>query len=434
MTVQLIDNVVLIDGVEIHDVAVVAEFAAALEAGKDPAAHLDSLLSLGAHVASMGSNTAGAEKIDASILQARASIKDVAEALELQVRKQVTELSSEDGSLLKGLSSIVETFRAEVDEMTAGEDSPLRAAMLKSLTDAQTKIREDIANQVSRQKADIAALLDPSDPTSPLRTLADKIDLVGTAIAKVQDDIAKDVAVAVVIEASTVGGFDYEEVSVKAVQAIASRAGDDCEATGRVTGRVPRSKMGDGVVDLKVGATVYARIVLESKNKALSKPEWEREAEGSKANRAATGFIGMCKHIEDMPNGNRILVLDSQSIVVAFDPEEDDLQLLALVYQLVKIYTLSTTGRLDEINIAEVNKSLEDAIKGLEKFDLITKNAAAIRNSADTITKEANLIRGIITERLQSAQAAISRGIEPEALEPATQLALESHDELLALN
>lgn len=426
MTVEILKNEVEISDFRIRDVSVVAEFVAARELGKSPEAFLESLLNLGAQVVSLGSSTAGAEKIEASIGQARSSMKDVAEAFETTIKKQVTDLTSEDGTLLKGLDTIVENFRKDVDEMTSGEDSPLRAAMLKTLADTQVKIREDIASQVARQKREIAALLNPSDPTSPLKMLADKIDVLGTAVSRVQESMVKEVAVAIVVEAGIVGGFDYEEVAMRAVQVIAAAAGDDCESTGKVTGRVPRSKMGDGVVDLKVGPAVYSRLVLEAKNKALSKLDWEKESEGSKSNRAADGFIGLCKHIEDMPNGSRILVLDSQSIVVAWNPESDDLQLLALVYQLVKINTLSSTGQLDEINIAEVNKNLEDAVKALEKFDSITKSASAIRNSADAITKEANAIRGLVSDRLQAAQLAISRGITPAGLEGPTQPALES--------
>jgi prophage DNA circulation protein len=170
---------------------------------------------------------------------------------------------------------------------------------------------------------------------------------------------------------------------------------------------------------------VFSRIVVEAKNKALTKSEWEKEAAGSKENRAATGFLGMCKNLNDMPNGSRVLILDEQSIVIAFDPEIDDPNLLGLVYQMVRMATLSSSGQLDEVNIAEVNRALDDALKALDKFDSITKSAAAVKNSADSIIKEANSIRTSIGSNLGIAQSAISRGLEPEALESATALELE---------
>jgi prophage DNA circulation protein len=126
-----------------------------------------------------------------------------------------------------------------------------------------------------------------------------------------------------------------------------------------------------------------------------------------------------------MPNGSRVFILDEQSIVIAFDPEIDDPNLLGLVYQMVRMATLSSSGQLDEVNIAEVNRALDDALKALDKFDSITKSAAAVKNSADSIIKEANSIRTSIGSNLGIAQSAISRGLEPEALESATALELE---------
>ena len=92
---------------------------------------------------------------------------------------------------------------------------------------------------------------------------------------------------------------------------------------------------------------------------------------------------------------------------------------------MVRMATLSSTGHLDEVNVAEVKRAIDDAIKSLEKFDNITKSAAAVKNSADSIVKEANDIRTAISTNLGTAQASISRGLEPEALASATSVELE---------
>jgi hypothetical protein len=70
---------------------------------------------------------------------------------------------------------------------------------------------------------------------------------------------------------------------------------------------------------------------------------------------------------------------------------------------------------------------LDQLLKALDKFDTITKNAAAIKNSADSIVKEDNSIRASIGSSLGSAQAAISRGLEPGVRPRAT-----THAELVA--
>jgi hypothetical protein len=429
MPVEVSPQQVLIREHTITEAAVVAEFNSALAAGKDPAEFLSALVSLGAQVVALGSNTASAEKIDASVDQARLAIREVAESFEQNIQKQVAGFVSEEGSLITGFNAIIDQFRDGIEEMTAGEDSPLRSAMLKSLDDAKDKIHHDIKTQVSDQKREIAQLLDPASPTSPLRSLSDKLDALGGAVERVQLEVAKEIAVAEIVEGGVVGGIDYEDEAVAIVQRIAAMAGDDCEPTGHVTGRVARSKKGDGVVDLKVGATVADRIVVEAKNSALTKLDWERECGGSKENRAANGFIGLCKHLDDMPNASRIMILDSRSIVLAFDPEHDDAQLLYLVYQMIKLNTLSSSGRLDEVNIVEVRRSLDDALKALERFDNLTKSASAIENSAASIKKDALAIRSIIAERLGDAKIAMSLEANLEELRAPEAAALEAPED-----
>jgi hypothetical protein len=416
VTVNLRENNLRIDDLIIKDPVVLANVKAATDANRDPEDTVRSMLVLGAQVMSLSSNAAGAETLEASIGHAKQAIQEATQALDDSVKKQLSDVLAEDGQLARNMETVMSSFRGKIEEMTAGEDSPLRTAMLKSLDETQKKIREDVLAQISSQKSQIATLLDPLDPTSPLRSIVEKIETLGKNIDHLKEGLSKEAAVAEIVEAGVFGGLDYEELAVKAVQSIASYAGDDCEPTGNITGRIARSKMGDGVVDLKVGAQVYSRIVLEAKNKALSKLDWEKEAQGSKQNRAAMGFIGLCKHLSDMPNASRILILDSRSIVLAFDPERDDLQLLALVYQLVKLNTLSNAGSSEDIDLGEINNSLEAALKALEKFDLITKNASAIRNAADSITKDANFVRSQISEELENAQNELMRSVRQNVL------------------
>lgn len=411
MATKLTNSLLTVEDLAIREPVVITVLNNAVESGREVSDVLESMIVLGAQVMSLSANSAGTETLEATVDQAKLAIQEATEALGSTVKKQLAEVLSEDGQLSKNLEQVISGFKVEIEQMTAGEDSPLRAAMLKSLEETQKRIREDVLAQVSAQKSQIATLLDPLDPTSPMRAIVEKIEVLSRNVENLKDGITREAAVAEVVEAGVFGGLDYEDIAVKAVQNIASYAGDDCEPTGNVTGRIARSKMGDGVVDLKVGAQVYSRIVLEAKNKSLSKLDWEREAQGSKQNRGAIGFIGLCKHLSDMPNASRILILDSRSIVVAYNPEVDDLQLLALVYQLVKLNTLSNAGNSEDIDLGEVSNSLESALKALEKFDLITKNASAIRNSADAITKDANLVRNQIADDLKVAQNELMRTV-----------------------
>ena len=415
--IKISDGTITFVDVVIKDAVIAAEFTSAIEAGVDPVEFAYSLLDIGARTASLRSNTAGAEKIEASINQAKTSISDTAKTLEEAVKKQVKDLAADDGVLIKGIQSIIDTYQEEVEELASGEDSELRKAMLKLLKDAKEEISKDVKNTVDAQRKSIGELLDPANATSPLRSLAEKMQGVVDSIEDIKRESATEVAVAEALETGITGGLDYESVAVNATQQVASLAGDDCEHTGGFTGRVPRSKMGDGVVDLKVGGKVYGRIVVEAKNSKLTKKDWEAEAKGSKENRGASGFIGFCKHPNDMPNNSKILILDPQTIVIQFNPEFEDLTFLALVYQIVKMNTLNNAGKLDGLDIAEVNINLQEAIRELGDFDELKKTASSIENGAIKVKKQADSIRKGVQDRINKVQQAIAKEFESQALE-----------------
>jgi hypothetical protein len=120
-------------------------------------------------------------------------------------------------------------------------------------------------------------------------------------------------------------------------------------------------------------------------------------------------------------------------VVIAFDPEIDDFHLLSLVYQLVKLNTLSSTGELDEINVAEVNRSLGEAAKALEPLNAISKSASAIRNAAASIIKDIDSLRESVSQHLRAAQTAISKGLSTEIMLPADQISIEEAEPFGAL-
>lgn len=419
MSVEIDGKQVLIRDHVVTDVNVVAEFTVAADAGRAPSEFLNQLLHLGAQVVALGSSTANADKIESSIGSARTAIQEATKGLEDSIAKQVAGFVADDGKLVTGINSIMDDFRGQLESLTADEDSPIRAAVIKSLTEARQKIEADITKQAEQQRREMATMLDPKDPTSPLRSLSDKLDRLNDAVEKVRESQTKEIAVAEALETGVFGGLDYEDVAVQMLQRVAAAAGDDCEATGAVPGRLPRNK-GDAIVDVKVGSSVHSRMVMEAKNKKLTKANWEDERDGSKENRGAVGFIGLCKHIGDMPTGGRIMLLDSTSIVLAFDPEFDDLQLLFLVYHVVRLNCLSGAGQIDELNIAEINRNLEEATRALGGFDSIKKNATSIRNAADKITREADDMAESIRRNLDAARAAILSGLEVEPIGPPT--------------
>jgi hypothetical protein len=236
----------------------------------------------------------------------------------------------------------------------------------------------------------------------------------------------QNAAVAQVIENSAHSGLPYEDQVISSIQMIAGLAGDDCFATGKTTGDLPGRYSGDGVVNLKSnGDKIRARIVLEAKNTPMDKPKWDKEILHGKANRDATGFIGFSKHIEQMPNKNRIMIIDRQTMILAFDPEKDDLQLALIIYQIVKMNALASSGALDENKVSEINDELDLAIKSLKKFDSLTKSAKTIENSAKGMYGTLKEMKGQMLDHLNAIQGVVDIDLPPLELESNDLLELE---------
>lgn len=417
---------VIFKNFSIEDAVILAEFKAAQDSVDNISDFAFSVLDIGVRTASLRSNTAGAEKIEASINQANKSIGDSAKAVEEALKGQIKGLVAEDGALIRGIQSIVDSYQDEVEELTSGEDSELRKAMIKLLREAKDDIAKDVRQTVESQRKMLGELLDPSNSTSPLRSLAQSIQGVATSINDMKHEAEVDIAVAEVVETGTTGGLDYEKIAINALQHVASMAGDDCEHTGGFTGRVPRSKMGDAVVEVKVGGKVFGRMVAEAKNSPLTKKAWEAEAKGSRTNRGASGFIGLCKHPSDMPNNSKIMILDPQGIVVQFNPELEDPTFITLIYNIVKMNTLNNAGNLEGLDIAELNINLQEAIRELEGFDELIKTASSIENAGKKVKKQAADIRDGVQKRIEAVQEAIRQEFDSLVLEADNQpLALE---------
>jgi hypothetical protein len=193
---------------------------------------------------------------------------------------------------------------------------------------------------------------------------------------------------------------------------------------------LPRRVAGDGVVSLRPnGDKVKARIVVETKNSKLSKKDWLKEIEVGKANRDASGFIGFCKNINDMPNKNRVMIFDRQTILVAYDPETEDPQIALIIYQLVKMNTLATAGHLDDTRISEINESVDQALAALRMFDSLTKDARSVERLGKKMVIDATSLKNQIANNLEAIQASISLDLDSLELEPQATLELTSWEE-----
>ena len=144
----------------ITDLDVVLAFKAAEEQKRDLSGFFDLIVRIGALATSVTSANMSAEKIEASVLQASDSIRGVSEQLERSIEKRMIDFSSADGALVKGFASIIEDMKSDLEALADGEEAPFKNAVVKVLQDADQKIQASVAKEMSKQKEDIATLLD----------------------------------------------------------------------------------------------------------------------------------------------------------------------------------------------------------------------------------------------------------------------------------
>lgn len=131
-------------------------------------------------------------------------------------------------------------------------------------------------------------LLDHSNPESPLFHL--KKDLVENYLQDIRDRLIGEQVAAEEYERGTAKGIDYQESVFEMVSQICRPFGDIPSYVADSTGKVPKSKVGDIVVDVNPGYTggVALRMVIEAKDQhGYNAGRIVRELEEAKENRDA---------------------------------------------------------------------------------------------------------------------------------------------------
>jgi len=402
------EHILVIDELEIKDPEVVELVKQRIAASENVEDLIEDLIKIGAKAALVFNANTGAETIKNAIETAQRGIAQSAQTVSQLVEGELKKVSDKDGDLQKGIAASVDKLSKDLEAAFSGEDTPLRNALSKSLETLSKNLTENVKERLKDQKDGIEVLLDPSHPTSPLRSLLEKLESLNTTVNDVQAVMTGDSIRQEVESNAPIGGVKYEEQVVQSLKSIALAHNDLCEGTGNTTGYVRNSKRGDAVVEFLTGNAHKARIVAEAKDKRLTSKEWLDEAKEARRNRRAEGFIGLCKSPELMPNeGQRIWISDMKTVVLAFDPTHDDIELLRSIYQFVKLTTMTRTGSLDADSTEQVLEHLQTSITAIERFNEAEKHITSIDKASENLRKGLKALREDLEREIHSAQRAL---------------------------
>ena len=249
----------------------------------------------------------------------------------------------------------------------------------------------------------LATLLDPTRDGSPLhqfrdemtrefRTISERISAIESGSRARADERSK----------GTAKGTDFEDVLEERLARLARGAGDGLERTGAGAGDALGSKKGDFVLTVDPSRTRGAdlRVVIEAKDRSMSRRAMTAELADARQNRAAAvAMVVFSPHAA--PTGVAPFSLVGTDIFTVFDPEADDDAALEASIRLARALALLTLREAaGQVDVPAIQEALDEigqqlaAVQGM-KARLTSIGTAARDVSAALDLLRAGVVRGV---------------------------------------
>jgi hypothetical protein len=274
----------------------------------------------------------------------------------------------ESPELLERLAPVLDKFGAELDVKVRATTSDLLTTAARQFdpTDASSPMAKHAAEltaqhdrltrQLEKQHIDLAKRVEEL-------TTALKVQEARTSLAKV----------------TPIKGGSYEDEVHRLMHGVAAGLGGEYTETDHLVGLLPRCKKGDGLLVSDGGS---ARVLLEMTDSPRS--GWSDYLDEAERNRAAQASLGLVRTPDQ--NGDQSLrVLGPRRVVMAFDPGNDDPELLRTVVMLLRTTALAANARTGDTEIVTAEEKIGEALEQLDKLDGIKKLAGSIQKNATKI-------------------------------------------------
>lgn len=403
--VQVTPEGLAIQELLVSDPTVVALFTRAEEEGADLARVARDLLVLGSRASALTGATKEAAALDVAVEQARTEITRVSQGAATQIESLVKGVAAPDGRVLSSIDRMLDDLSKEIDEAVAGEDAPLRTAINKTMAQARGDLTVSVATRLQEHQKVVADLLDPTHPTSPLRSVRSDLERLDQAVAGIRTLLDRSAGAQEVADRSTAKGAPYEEFAVAELSEVAAASGDLCQATGAKQGRSRKS--GDAVVEIDAGLGGTVKLVMEAKSGAMTADAWRDEAAKSLKNREAQVFLGMAASEAAMPMPGIRVWVDEPHLMVVLHEEGDELDLLRTVVHLLRVEAISVGSDVADVDLVDLRRALSDGLKELEAFEKLQRSLASALKNVQSAQDGATSIHEAIRSRLAAALTAL---------------------------
>ena len=348
-------------------------------------------------------------------------VTEAAKAMQ-QASDEAKKVLSEAGEQARSaFGTSVKTAHTELREqltgLLGGQDPELVARLRPLLQDFAGRLTRQADEHTAQLFDKATRALNPDDPTSPMakhlvlldrqhKALTSTVEEQHTALAGKVEELtravhaqkaAKDAAKATA-SVTTLKGFAFEDNVGRALRDIAVGLGDEYTETGAIAGLLSRCKKGDGVLTINGGST---KVVMEMSDSPRS--TWGDYLDEAERNRGACAALGIVPSPE-RNEGQLIRVIGPRRIVVAYDPEQDDMALLRTVVILLRTAAMAATTSGDTTSVRTATERISEALATLPRVESIRKTADSIRKGALKVDTEAEKLHTSLDRLLRQAQ------------------------------
>jgi hypothetical protein len=426
--VELSDSVIVIRNFESTSTEVIKSIKDLLASNKNSTTTdaVCSLLNLGAMVYQLGSTSTDIEHMKNSARELtnkfEASTEDVIHKFTSKVDDLV---HPEQGILSRVAIETVDKTRDSINALFVGNTAPVTQEILSKVNEKLDSFAKEMHRVIGQSSKNINDTFSMDSENSPLKALksdliessqnlnkqvTDKIDAVNAKVEAINTKRQ-------IIMNSTKKGLPFEDAVFEVLAQIATASGDEAVKTGQTSGLIKNCKKGDVTVSVnKLTSRGHnVNVVFEAKSMAMSRDEWRKELNLAMTNRAAEISVAVVQTVDQMPGKSRTSIQDNQQLMVAFDPEVDDIAVLACIYNVAKAYAVSRSLEGTQVNfkvIQEAVQQLQASISDLESIEGAIKTSykslekidSARINIKGTIQNQSQRLSSLIGSTLQNKE------------------------------
>jgi len=337
--------------------------------------------------------------------------------------------------------TIAEFFEKQFDAVFGADNGQLASELERrfgdgSATSVQNRVREAVAETLAKSREDLVRQFSAADGRNPLadfktaavdsinqaaarsdatqRALLQKLGELQKELQALRDEKEKLDELDAERERGTAKGRSFEERVAETVDAIALAQGDVAEAVGDLKGAT--GKTGDVLVaiDATTGPA-RGRIVIEAKDRRLSRPRALEELDRAMADRDADFALLVVPTEEELParlqplreyNGDKLIVVADDSGLA-----------LEVAYRLARARVLMKRSDGD-VDAAAVHDLVERALNAMDDVRKVKSQLTGAKTNIDSAYRLVEEIADRVRVHLGEVDALVLSGGDSEAAPP----------------